>query len=125
MTYLPLPKNLTIRKSKIHGLGLFATEDIPAGHEFGITHVKNESFENGYIRTPLGGFFNHSDSPNCEAYIDNDYIKLRAVKDIWLGEEITAAYWLYKLEEGREYPGPPPWRSLFEKKYINNKDEKE
>ena len=26
--YNPLPKNLTIKKSKINGLGIFATEDI-------------------------------------------------------------------------------------------------
>ena len=27
-TYKPLPDNLTIKPSSIHGLGLFATEDI-------------------------------------------------------------------------------------------------
>ena len=99
MTYRPLPDNLTIKNSKIEGLGLFTTKDIKKDHIFGIAHVKDDRFENGYIRTPLGGFFNHSDDPNCEAYIDGEFIKLRAIKDIKEGEEITAFYWLYSLDE--------------------------
>jgi SET domain-containing protein len=99
MTYRPLPNNLTIKNSKIEGLGLFAIKDIKKDHIFGITHIKDDRFENGYIRTPLGGFFNHSDDPNCEAYIDGEYIKLKAIKDIKEGEEITAFYWLYNLDE--------------------------
>ena len=98
MTYKPLPKNLTIKQSKIHGLGLFATEDIKKQYEFGISHIMNEYFEDGYIRTPLGGFFNHCDNPNCEAYIHNAYIMLRSIKDIKAGEEITVKYWLYDLK---------------------------
>ena len=98
MTYKPLPKNLTIKQSKIHGLGLFATEDIKKQHEFGISHIMNEYFEDGYIRTPLGGFFNHSDNPNCEAYVHHAYIMLRSIKDIKAGEELTVKYWLYKLK---------------------------
>ena len=99
MTYKPLPKELTIKKSSIEGLGLFATQDIEKGHEFGITHVKNYWFEDGYIRTPLGGFFNHSDDPNCKAYIQNQYIKLKSIKSIKKGEELTAEYWLYNMNE--------------------------
>jgi hypothetical protein len=30
--YKPLPKNLTIKKSNINGLGIFATEDIKEHH---------------------------------------------------------------------------------------------
>lgn len=99
MTYKPLPKEVTVKKSSIEGLGLFATQDIEEGHEFGITHVKNYWFEDGYIRTPLGGFFNHSDKPNCEAYQQNSYIKLKAIKDIQAGEELTAKYWLYDIKK--------------------------
>lgn len=29
--YLPLPDSLTIKQSSIHGLGLFAREDLPGG----------------------------------------------------------------------------------------------
>jgi SET domain-containing protein len=102
MTYRPLPRNVAVRPSPIHGTGLIATEDIPANHEFGITHIKDSRFEDGYIRTPLGGFFNHSENPNCEAYTDEDFIRLRALCSIPCGEEITVKYWLYEVtnEEG-------------------------
>ena len=70
MTYQPLPDSLTIQPSRIHGLGLFATEDIPEGTNLGIAHVliphAEKTFAQSYCRTPLGGFYNHSDSPNCE-----------------------------------------------------------
>jgi hypothetical protein len=55
-TYRPLPKSVTIKQSKIEGLGLFAIENIPAYTVLGIAHVYDEDFENRYIRTPLGGF---------------------------------------------------------------------
>ena len=54
--YRPLPKQLTIKNSPIEGLGLFATEDIKSNSFIGVTHVRDEQFENKYIRTPLGGF---------------------------------------------------------------------
>ena len=97
MTYRPLPDNVAVQPSKIHGTGLVSLEDIPAGHEFGITHVKDDRFEDGYIRTPLGGFFNHSDNPNCEAYVDGDFIRLRSLEYIPVGNEITVKYWLYEI----------------------------
>mgnify|MGYP000994259088 CR=1 FL=1 len=50
MTYRPLPKELTIAKSKIEGLGLFASEDIKKGVILGISHVRDNRFENGFIR---------------------------------------------------------------------------
>ena len=61
--YRPLPKQLTIKNSPIEGLGLFATEDIKSNSFIGVTHVRDEQFENKYIRTPLGGFYNHSNEP--------------------------------------------------------------
>ena len=61
--YRPLPKQLTIKNSPIEGLGLFASEDIKSNSFIGVTHVRDEQFENKYIRTPLGGFYNHSNEP--------------------------------------------------------------
>ena len=61
--YRPLPKQLTIKNSSIEGLGLFATEDIKSNSFIGVTHIRDEQFENKYIRTPLGGFYNHSNEP--------------------------------------------------------------
>ena len=56
--YRPLPDELTIKNSPIEGLGLFATKEIKANTFIGITHIRDEQFENKYIRTPLGGFYN-------------------------------------------------------------------
>ena len=101
-TYRPLPESLEIRKSLIDGHGLFAVVDIPKETFLGITHVKDDRFPDGYVRTPLGGFFNQSEDGNCEAYIEdhkNDLIQLRTIKDIKTGEELTAYYWLYNLED--------------------------
>lgn len=97
--YRPLPKEVTIKPSSIEGLGLFATEDVVEGHEFGITHIQHSEFRDGYIRTPLGGFFNHSETPNCIAYVDDKFIRLRAIRTIASGEELTATYWLYNIGE--------------------------
>ena len=61
--YRPLPDGLTIKNSPIEGLGLFATIDIKKSTFIGVTHIRDEQFENKYIRTPLGGFYNHSNDP--------------------------------------------------------------
>jgi len=112
MTYKPLPKEVTIKNSSIDGLGLFTTEDIEEGHEFGITHINDHRFEDGYIRTPLGGFINHSEEPNCKLISIIDYWKLSgreipsgrnsrklvSIKKISAGSEITTNYSLYKLD---------------------------
>ncbi len=39
-TFEPLPSCLKIKRSPIHGLGLFATCEIPQQCELGISHVK-------------------------------------------------------------------------------------
>ena len=69
--YKPLPKSLTIKKSPIEGLGLYATENIKANCFIGLTHIRDKNFENGYIRTPLGGFYNHSNEPNVRRVISD------------------------------------------------------
>ena len=74
--YRPLPKCLTIKKSPIEGLGLYSTEDIKPNTFLGITHIINENFENNYIRTPLGGFYNHSNNPNIQRMVSNIFPKL-------------------------------------------------
>ena len=104
--YKPLPDCLTIRKSDIEGLGLFATKDILKNTVLGLTHIFRPHKE--IIRTPLGGFYNHSDNPNCETYknirvgIDlvyeqNGSMYLKTMKNIKSGEEITVKYTLYKI----------------------------
>ena len=99
--YKPLPKNLTIKKSSIDGLGVFATEDIKSQYKFGVSHVKSSTAEDGYWRTPLGGFINHSTNPNCNK-LENRFTKnfyLIANKDIKKGEELTVYYTFYSMDK--------------------------
>ncbi len=93
--YMPLPDSLTIMKSEVHGLGLYAVSKIDAKVNLGISHIKDERFENSYSRTPLGGFFNHSETPNCEVIYDFDFIYLKTLVDIQPGEELTVHYTFY------------------------------
>ena len=94
--YRPLPDNLTIKKSNIEGLGLFTTKNVETDYIFGITHIQNKDFQNGYIRTPLGGFINDSDNPNCILIHENtstwSLMKLKSIRVIRKGEEITLKY---------------------------------
>ena len=99
MTYRPLPKQVTIKQSAIDGLGLYSTDSLYPGQYLGITHVANDRFENGYIRTPLGGFINHSDTPNCEVREDVDRnLMLFALRQILPNEELTLKYNLYEVD---------------------------
>ena len=100
MSYRPLPDYLTIKDSSINGLGLFTTEKIKANALIGVTHHPNERSEDGYIRTPLGGFGNHSDDPNCFKLLmqkGGDWW-IGASRDIEPGEELTWSYTLYSIE---------------------------
>ena len=47
--YRPLPDGLTIKNSPIEGLGLFTNIDIKKNTFIGITHIRDEQFENKYI----------------------------------------------------------------------------
>ena len=76
MSYRPLPLGLTVSKSTIEGLGLFATQPLPENTVLGIIHVKDARFENDCIRTPLGGFINHSQDPNLQSFLKNDFNNL-------------------------------------------------
>jgi SET domain-containing protein len=97
--YKPLPNSVTIKESLIHGLGLYATERILQGTLIGITHHVQVHSENGVIRTPLGGFGNHSDTPNCfKLLIEETTWWIGAKIDIEKGEELTWQYTLYNLK---------------------------
>ena len=99
--YRPLPHNVTISESNIEGLGAHATEAIPAGTILGITHYNLRKHGIGLIRTPLGGFLNHSDRPNCvKTEIVEGVWELSAAKDIWPGDELTVSYTLVNPPKG-------------------------
>ena len=104
--YKPLPDNLRLGFSDIHDIGLFAKEKISHGTNFGMSHIQ---ISNTIIRTPLGGFINHSDNPNCnkvKLFLTNEdkqpaynFSKwnLVTIKDIKEGEELTLKYTFYEV----------------------------
>jgi len=103
-TYKPLPKSVAVRVSPIHGYGLFAIDDIPYGTDLGVSHVFAAGFKDNYIRTPLGGFINHRDTPNCYKVKSHEdsaltYYILQTIKDIKKGEELTVAYTIYSVKK--------------------------
>ena len=97
--YKPLPDGITIKESFINGLGLFATEDISENTLIGTIHIPIKGEKHGYFRTPLGGFGNHSDDPNCSKILmDDGSWWIAANQDIMAGEEITWSYTLYEIK---------------------------
>ena len=102
--YNPLPDGLIIAKSSIEGQGLVTTKFIDKDTKLGLSHivVKDE-----LIRTPLGGFINHSDNPNCvkirgvlglkdvEQY--NKYF-LYTIRDVKAWEELTCKHTFYNIK---------------------------
>ena len=122
--YKPLPKKLTIRNSEIEGLGLFSEIKISKNSFIGVSHIKHDLFPDNYIRTPLGGFYNHSNSPNLiklgsdtlpefefgkildtnlilskykKSEIKSKYLFLVSLKDINPGQELVAKYTFYQF----------------------------
>lgn len=100
MSYKPLPDCLTIKESEIEGLGLFAKEDISKDYVLGMSHFTKKG--DSMHRKPLGGFYNHSDTPNCKkietVVTDVTFYYLVTLRDIKAGEEITCKYTFYKIE---------------------------
>ena len=107
LMYKPLPESLTIETSKINGLGLFADQKIMQGTNLGMSHLK---IGDTIFRTPLGGFINHANEPNCVKaelrMTDEDlqghqynYKKwnLITIQDIKKGEELTVRYTFYNV----------------------------
>ena len=100
--YKPLPESVTIKQSGVHGLGLFADQTIKQATNLGMTHLK---VGDTIFRTPLGGFINHSNTPNCEK-IELHADSQEPFKKKWnlitrqkikKGEEVTLRYTFYKL----------------------------
>ena len=99
--YRPLPKELRLGFSKIHDIGLFAKEKINRGQNLGVSHIQ---IGKELFRTPLGGFINHSDDPNCTKSVfrinnGTSYKtwRLFAIEDIESGDELTITYTFYKI----------------------------
>ena len=97
-TYQPLPPGLTVADSGISGQGLFTTRRLFMGTTLGISHYR---IDGEYIRTPLGGFINHSETPNCQRSqirVKPGFDKwgIMTLEDIEEGCELTLKYKLYE-----------------------------
>ena len=106
------------RRSRIHGWGVYATQEIPKNKRIiaylgeKISHKESLKRERRYIRNgniwcfrlnnlwvidaSVGGnrarFINHSCAPNCYTQIVNGTIWVRASRSINAGEELTYNY---------------------------------
>ncbi len=101
-----------VKKSPIHGMGVFAAEDIeideweyvygmmvPASSVYGFEH--NDAWMEPF---PPFRYTNHSDSPNCEVHMDDDSVMdIMALRNITKGEELTIDYG-FDLEEDCDVP---------------------
>ena len=92
--YRPLPDCLTIKSSNIEGLGLFATVDIEINTVFGVSHIL---YQDKPVRTPLGGFVNHSEDSNLKKILIDDKFYLLTKNSIKAGDELTLTYTLYNV----------------------------
>ena len=105
--YKPLPHGLFIDESSIDGQGLHTNVKLAKGTNLGMSHLELGKL---ILRTPLGGFINHSDKPNCvkvesvtlqrvNPLYDHNFTKwdLVTLKDIEAGEELTVKYTFYKI----------------------------
>ena len=98
--YAPLPPFLFIKPfpstNSPHGYGLFTKTNLRKNCPLGVSHVYHDWFDDGWISTPLGGFYNHSYEPNCElrpSTMEAGFLTaikvLYTIKDIAVGQELT------------------------------------
>lgn len=91
---------LSVRKSPIHGNGLFADQTIRAGQIIGYFKTKTANEEDGpYVlwinnKKPVEvtcnlKYINHSDRPNCAYYADGSVVALKKIRK---NTELTHKY---------------------------------
>lgn len=122
-------QRLAVRRSGIHGRGVFAREHIPAGtrlieytgeridqeegdrrypwvdsvpyHTLLFT-IEDDLVVDGGVRGNLSRFINHSCDPNCASVIEDRRIYIESIRDIAPGEELAFDYQL--ITQGRHTP---------------------
>ena len=94
MTYQALPKELHVKDSPIAGQGIFAKEDIAAMMYLGVSHI---ILDDVIWRSPLGGFINHSEDPNCIKWCEDNIYYVKTIREIKKGEELFLKYTFYKV----------------------------
>lgn len=84
-------EDLVPMHSAVAGLGLTTLRALEAGEVLGVSHIYDERFADGYIRTFLGSLINHSDEPNC-TYIGDDIKWLVTTERVSPGKELLIKY---------------------------------
>jgi hypothetical protein len=101
----PVYKSIQIGPSKIHGKGVFSQEPIAKGDVIGVSHIRKNFTKNGqqyqapFPSTQLGGYYNHSESPNIQEVDNKDHILLLAKRNINPGEELTSNYYNHNIDD--------------------------
>ena len=95
--FKPLGEKLYLKKSTIHGHGIFAKISLDKDESLHISHVNAPGdygglFDNGLIRTASGSYVNHSGDPNATLdEWDAGYL-LCSIRKIKKDEEVTINY---------------------------------
>jgi len=131
-TTSPVESDLTtsdlieVRRSAVHGLGVFAAKHIPKGAriiEYVGERVSHDEADRRYeekdandshtflfivdsktvIDAGVDGndarFFNHSCDPNCESTVDKRRVFIEAIRDVEPGTELTYDYQIHREDD--------------------------
>ena len=117
---------IEVRRSNVHGLGVFAIKRIPKGTriiEYVGERVSHEEADRRYeekdandshtflfivdSRTVIDAgvdgndarFFNHSCNPNCESTVEKRRVYIEAIRDIEPGAELTYDYQIQREDD--------------------------
>ena len=93
--YRALPEELYVKDSDIAGQGIFANVNISSGTHLGMSHIMEDEIIH---RTPLGGFLNHSNNPNCVKYYEDGKYFVKTIREIKSGDELFLKYTFYSVE---------------------------
>jgi hypothetical protein len=97
---MPKSETFELRKSSIHGMGLFALCDISEGTDLFITHMRDPNWAKdmpdnwyGWINLKPNCMYNHSDSnANCISKTEGKIKILVAQRSIKNGDELLVDY---------------------------------
>ena len=93
-----LNESLELKESPVHGVGLFALQDIPKATTLHSTHVylKSKNFlgqETGWINIGPNNLANHSKkNENCRITQKDNFKELVTTSDIKAGQELFVDY---------------------------------
>tara|TARA_A100001015_G_C14815160_1_gene642396 strand:- start:488 stop:886 length:399 start_codon:yes stop_codon:yes gene_type:complete len=80
-----------VKKSKVHGSGVFASRKILANTKI-IQYVGEKILKSEGNKVKKSKYINHSCNPNCEVEIKKGEIWIKSIKSIKKGEELCYDY---------------------------------